>query len=105
MKPLVSYLRVSTAKQGRSGLWIEAQREVLTRFAEAEGFIVVEEFIESRPARVPVPSNTARAWRQPSPLPVAPSVPSRSQSWIACRVMWPLSLVSWPRRCPSLSRT
>ncbi len=46
MKPLVSYLRVSTVKQGRSGLGIEAQREVLTRFAEAEGFVIVEEFIE-----------------------------------------------------------
>ena len=39
-------LRVSTAKQGRSGLGLEAQREALERFAAAEGFEVAREFIE-----------------------------------------------------------
>jgi DNA invertase Pin-like site-specific DNA recombinase len=34
---LVSYIRVSTSHQGRSGLGIEAQREALARFADAEG--------------------------------------------------------------------
>ena len=43
---LVSYIRVSTAQQGKSGLGIEAQRETLARFAEAEGFEIVAEFIE-----------------------------------------------------------
>lgn len=46
MKPLVSYLRVSTAKQGRSGLGIEAQRAAITRFCEAEGFTVIAEHVE-----------------------------------------------------------
>lgn len=46
MKPMVAYLRVSTATQGRSGLGIEAQREALARFAAAEGFDVVAEFVE-----------------------------------------------------------
>src|ERR1700738_1336209 len=46
MKPLVSYFRVSTSQQGRSGLGIEAQREALERFAEAEGFEIVAEFVE-----------------------------------------------------------
>src|ERR1700694_3356584 len=45
-KPLVAYLRVSTAHQGRSGLGVEAQREALGRFAHAEGFEVVAEFVE-----------------------------------------------------------
>ena len=46
MRPIVSYLRVSTARQGRSGLGLEAQRAAVARFAEAEGFEVIEEFIE-----------------------------------------------------------
>ncbi|MBR0734424.1 hypothetical protein JQ595_37325 [Bradyrhizobium japonicum] len=31
MKPIVSYIRVSMGKQGKSGLGIEAQREVIAR--------------------------------------------------------------------------
>lgn len=45
-RPVISYLRVSTAMQGKSGLGIEAQREALARFAEAEGFAIVGEYIE-----------------------------------------------------------
>jgi DNA invertase Pin-like site-specific DNA recombinase len=45
-KPLVAYLRVSTAHQGRSELGVVAQREALGRFAHAEGFEVVAEFVE-----------------------------------------------------------
>jgi DNA invertase Pin-like site-specific DNA recombinase len=43
---LVSYLRVSTDRQGRSGLGLEAQRVAIARFAEAEGFEIVAEFEE-----------------------------------------------------------
>ena len=46
MRPLIGYVRVSTSKQGRSGLGIEAQQEALTRFAEAEGFELVRMFVE-----------------------------------------------------------
>ncbi len=46
MKSLVSYIRVSTAGQGKSGLGIEAQRAALTRFAESEGFEIAAEFVE-----------------------------------------------------------
>jgi len=45
-KPLVAYFRVSTREQGRSGLGIEAQRAAVSRFAEAEGFEIVAEFVE-----------------------------------------------------------
>jgi DNA invertase Pin-like site-specific DNA recombinase len=38
MRPAIGYIRVSTAKQGRSGLGLEAQQEALQRFAEAEGY-------------------------------------------------------------------
>jgi DNA invertase Pin-like site-specific DNA recombinase len=44
--PVVAYLRVSTSKQGRSGLGIEAQRENITRFAALEGYDLIGEFIE-----------------------------------------------------------
>ena len=45
-RPIIAYLRVSTAKQGRSGLGLEAQREALVRFAASEGFEVTREFVE-----------------------------------------------------------
>jgi DNA invertase Pin-like site-specific DNA recombinase len=44
--PIVGYIRVSTAKQGRSGLGLEAQLFSITRFAEAEGFELAAKFIE-----------------------------------------------------------
>jgi hypothetical protein len=37
MKAAIAYIGVSTAKQGKSGLGLEAQQEALARFAEAEG--------------------------------------------------------------------
>lgn len=43
---LVAYLRVSTGKQGRSGLGIEAQRDNIARFAASEGYTVVAEYVE-----------------------------------------------------------
>lgn len=46
MKPLVAYIRVSTARQGKSGLGIEAQRERIARFAAEEGFEIVAEYVE-----------------------------------------------------------
>jgi DNA invertase Pin-like site-specific DNA recombinase len=45
-RALITYIRVSTARQGRSGLGIEAQRTALGHFAEAEGFEVAREFVE-----------------------------------------------------------
>lgn len=42
----VAYLRVSTARQGVSGLGIEAQRAAIARFAEAESMTQVCEHIE-----------------------------------------------------------
>ncbi|HEV7252500.1 MAG TPA: recombinase family protein [Mesorhizobium sp.] len=44
--PAVAYLRVSTQRQGRSGLGLEAQRQAITRFAEAEGLTITAEFVE-----------------------------------------------------------
>src|SRR6202521_4213763 len=43
---VITYLRVSTSQQGRSGLGIEAQRQSLRQFAKAEGLELVREFVE-----------------------------------------------------------
>jgi DNA invertase Pin-like site-specific DNA recombinase len=46
MSSVVAYYRVSTQRQGRSGLGIEAQRTAIARFAEAEGIVIIQEFTE-----------------------------------------------------------
>jgi len=51
LHPIISYLRVSTSEQGRSGLGIEAQRAALVRFAETEGFEIVNEYVEVETAK------------------------------------------------------
>lgn len=42
----VSYLRVSTAAQGRSGLGLEAQREAVWQYLSGGGMELVQEFVE-----------------------------------------------------------
>jgi DNA invertase Pin-like site-specific DNA recombinase len=46
MKPIIAYCRVSTDRQGKSGLGLEAQREAIVRFVEANGFALEGEEIE-----------------------------------------------------------
>ena len=46
MQHVISYLRVSTGRQGRSGLGIEAQRDAIVRFATAEGLTITAEYVE-----------------------------------------------------------
>src|SRR6478609_10642945 len=43
----VSYLRVSTDKQGRSGLGLEAQREAVTRYLNGGNWKLVAEYVET----------------------------------------------------------
>ena len=43
---VITYIRVSTSQQGRSGLGIEAQRQALKQFAASEGFTVARELVE-----------------------------------------------------------
>jgi DNA invertase Pin-like site-specific DNA recombinase len=43
---LVGYCRVSTGRQGRSGLGLEAQQVAIERFAETEGFEVLRFYTE-----------------------------------------------------------
>lgn len=46
MKPIVSYVRVSSQQQGKSGLGIEAQQRANARFAADNDFEIVFEFVE-----------------------------------------------------------
>ena len=46
MKPAVGYIRVSTARQGKSGLGLEAQQTILARFADAEDYNLIQTFEE-----------------------------------------------------------
>jgi len=45
-KPIIAYLRVSTDRQGKSGLGLDAQRDAVARFAEAEGMEIISELVE-----------------------------------------------------------
>jgi DNA invertase Pin-like site-specific DNA recombinase len=75
MRPAIAYIRVSTAKQGRSGLGLEAQQEALQRFAEAEGYRFLETFkdvesgkVDHRPA---LDAALERARKEQAPIIVA----------------------------------
>ena len=46
MRSAIAYTRVSTRGQGRSGLGLEAQQAALARFAEAEGYNLLQTFSE-----------------------------------------------------------
>jgi DNA invertase Pin-like site-specific DNA recombinase len=45
-RQIIGYVRVSTDKQGKSGLGIEAQKQALERFAAAEGFELDRVYVE-----------------------------------------------------------
>src|SRR5215204_5452996 len=46
METAIAYYRVSTKRQQRSGLGLDAQRAAVTRFAEAEGMTIIGEYVE-----------------------------------------------------------
>jgi DNA invertase Pin-like site-specific DNA recombinase len=50
-RSVIAYIRVSTGQQGKSGLGLEAQREAIARFCEAEGLTQAGEFQEVETAK------------------------------------------------------
>src|ERR1700745_3695311 len=48
MRDAVGYIRVSTARQGRSGLGLEAQQAAIARFAQGEAFKLIATFTETK---------------------------------------------------------
>jgi hypothetical protein len=79
-RPLIAYCRVSTARQGKSGLGLEAQREAIARFAVTEGFVIVGEYVDVETGRARPP---AAARRGPGRGAQAPLPDRRGRSWIA----------------------
>ena len=43
-RQIVAYVRVSTARQGRSGLGLEGQQAAIASFAKTEGYEIVATF-------------------------------------------------------------
>ena len=61
----VSYLRVSTARQGRSGLGIEAQRKAVEDYLNGGNWKLVKEFVEIESGK----KAERPDWPKPSSLP------------------------------------
>jgi DNA invertase Pin-like site-specific DNA recombinase len=63
MKPatLIGYFRVSTARQARSGLGLEAQREAVTRLAAERGGKIVREYVEIESGKLNTRPELAKA--------------------------------------------
>jgi DNA invertase Pin-like site-specific DNA recombinase len=51
LKPCVTYVRVSTERQGRSGLGLEAQQEAIAEFCKRERLDIVKGFVEVESAK------------------------------------------------------
>jgi hypothetical protein len=51
MRKAVAYYRVSTERQRRSGLGVDAQRTAVQRFVEVEGLLILGEYVEAESAK------------------------------------------------------
>lgn len=61
MRPAVTYRRVSTGEQGKSGLGLEGQAAAIGRFCETEAFEVVGEFQDVASGKLPLEARAGLA--------------------------------------------
>lgn len=87
----VAYSRVSTARQGKSGLGLEAQREAVRSYLNGGNWSLVAEFTEVESGKRSDRPELARALQACRVYGAKLSLPS----WIACRAMR-TSCSGWP---------
>jgi len=51
MKKAIAYYRVSTSKQGKSGLGLEAQKNVVEQYCKSNGLVLLTDVVEVRSTR------------------------------------------------------
>jgi DNA invertase Pin-like site-specific DNA recombinase len=82
MRRIISYIRVSTQRQGRSGLGLEAQRAANAQFATREGFAIAAEYTE-------VETGKGVDALDRRPRLAAALIPARAPAGYRPRVAWP----------------
>jgi hypothetical protein len=64
-RKFVAYLRVSTDRQGKSGLGLEAQREAVARYLSGCGWKLLAEYIETESGKRNDRGSSRRPFRMP----------------------------------------
>jgi Resolvase, N terminal domain len=103
MGRIISYFRVSTGKQGKSGLGIEAKREAIARFAAAEGRQVLAEFVAVETGKGGADALDDRRPKLAEALAKAreAKAPSWWRSSVAYPAMWRSFPAQWTSGCRS----
>ena len=99
-RSVITYLRVSTSQQGRSGLGIEAQRQALRQFAISEGLEPIREFMEIETGKGSTRSTAALSSRPLSQPRRGSSAPLLSPSWIGSAGTYTSSAALMAHRVP-----
>ena len=89
-RAIASY-RVSTQRQGRSGLGIEAQRNLVERFAEGGMFELIREFVEIETGKGADALDRRPRLAEALATAKREHCQSSSPSWTGSRVTSPLS--------------
>ncbi len=93
----ISYLRVSTAKQGASGLGLEAQRKAVTDYLNGGRWSLIQEVVEVESGK----RSDGRSWQRLYAF-AASTVPRWSlRNWTACPAMQPFCSTSKRQACAS----
>ena len=63
MKRAIIYRRVSTSEQSKSGLGLDGQLATLERFCAAEGFEIMDGFVDVASGKLAVEDRKGPCWR------------------------------------------